>query len=88
MEQNGTTESSRAATLLREEELASGAITTTDLYSQYPLGDPRNTHITIGVIVAVVVVVAIMVVVWCFKPCASRDRRMKTASNATSIASI
>lgn len=54
----------------------------------YPYDDPRNTHITIGVIVAVVVLVAILVVVWCFKPCVARDKRMKTASNATSIASI
>lgn len=54
----------------------------------YPYDNPRNTHITIGVIVAVVVLVAILVMVWCFKPCVARDKRMKTASNATSIASI
>ena len=51
-----------------------------------PFDTPGSTHITIGVIVAVVIVVAILVAIWCFRPCATRDR--KTASTATSIASI
>ena len=49
---------------------------------------PTNTHITIGVLVGVVVLVAILVVIWCFRPCTKKDRRMKNASTATSIASI
>lgn len=53
-----------------------------------PFDVSYNTHITIGVIVGVVVIVAVLVAIWCFKPCATRDRRMKNASTATSIASI
>lgn len=59
-----------------------------DTEYESPFDVPMNTHITIGVIVGVVVLVAILVLVWCLKPCATRDRRMKTASTATSIASI
>ena len=57
----------------------------TDRYKS-PFDTPETTHITIGVMVAVVILVAILVAVWCFKPCATKDR--KTASTATSIASI
>lgn len=57
-------------------------------YRGSPFDVPRNTHITIGVFVGVMLVVAIVVAVWCLKPCATHDRRMKNASTATSIASI
>lgn len=54
-----------------------------------PFDMPKNTHITIGVLVGVVVLVAILVGLWCFRPCTTTtDRRMKHASTATSIASI
>jgi len=53
-----------------------------------PFDVPKNTHITIGVVVGVGVLIIILVVIWCFKPCATRDNRTKGSTiTCTSIAS-